>query len=109
MKTLFEYIKFLEIKKNINLKIITKKNRYAEAEYTPQYSASGRLLGHDIVVYLKDNTREFETLLAHELIHAWQEENKCWENHGEFFRLKAFEMEAHFGLRQIYLPDIDEE
>ena len=110
MKTLYQYIKFLGLKKPINLRIITKRNRSADAEYEPEYSdITGKLICHKITIYFKDNCRDFETLLAHELIHAWQEEHKKTEIHGKFFRKYARKMEAAFNLREIYLPDVDEE
>ena len=108
MKTLHAYIKYLGLKKRINLSIITKKNRWADAEYEPDYSdKTGKLIAHNITIYLKDNSRDFETLLAHELIHAWQEENKKSETHGEYFIKYAKKMEKEFNLREIYIPDID--
>lgn len=108
MKNLYEYIKFLKLKKPVNLRIITRKNKFADAEYLPTYHDSGRLKEHRIWIYLKDNSREFETLLAHELIHAWQEEHKKKEIHGKFFVKYAKKMEKHFNLKEIYLPDVDE-
>ena len=108
MKTLHAYIKFLGLKKRINLSIITKKNRWADAEYEPDYSdKTGRLIAHNITIYLKDNSRDFETLLAHELIHAWQEENKKWETHGEYFIKYAKKMEKEFNLKEIYIEGTD--
>ena len=77
MKNLYEYIKFLGLKKPVNLRIITRKNRWADAEYEPEYSdKTGKLKEHKITIFFKNNTRDFDTLVAHELIHAWQEENK---------------------------------
>ena len=110
MKSLYEYIKFLGLKKPVNLRIITKRNRWADAEYEPEYSdKTGKLREHNITVYFRDNTRDFETLIAHELIHAWQEENRAYETHGPAFRKYARKMEKHFGLREIYIDGIDEE
>lgn len=110
MKSLYEYIKFLGLKKPVNLRIITKRNRWADAEYEPEYSdKTGKLREHNITIYFKDNTRDFETLIAHELIHAWQEENRAYETHGPAFIKYARKMEKHFGLHEIYLPDVDEE
>lgn len=110
MQNLHDYIKYLKLKRPINLRIITRKNRFADAEYEPEYSdKTGKLIGHNITVYLRDNSREFDTLLAHELIHAWQEENKKQEIHGPYFIKYARKMEKHFNLREIYIPGVDEE
>ena len=110
MKSLYDYIKFLGLKKPVNLRIVTKKNRWADAEYEGDYSdKTGKLIGHNITIYFRDNSRDFETLVAHELIHAWQEENKKHETHGKYFRKYAKKMETAFNLHEIYLPDVDEE
>jgi hypothetical protein len=110
MKSLYKYIKFLGLKKPINLRIITKRNRYYNADYEAEYSdVTGKLIAHNITIYFKDNDRDFETLLAHELIHAWQEENKKHETHGPAFIKYAKRMEKEFNLRDIYIPEIDEE
>lgn len=108
MQNLHDYIKYLKLKRTINLRIITRKNRFADAEYEPEYSdKTGKLIGHNITIYLRDNSREFNTLLAHELIHAWQEENKKSEIHGPYFIKYARKMERDFNLREVYIPDVD--
>jgi len=108
MKNLYEYIKFLGLKKPVNLRIITRKNKWADAEYEPEYSdKTGKLKEHLITVYYKDNTRDLDVLIAHELIHAWQEENKAHETHGPKFIKYARKMEKAFGLREVYIPEVD--
>lgn len=107
MKTFQMLADFLNIKKPVTIKMMPKSNRECEAEYMPNYSDSGRLIDHEIVIYTKNNSRDLDVLLAHELIHAWQEENKCWENHGKFFRKYARRISDEFGLDDIYIPDVD--
>lgn len=108
MKSLYDYIKFLGLKKPVNLRIITKKNRWADAEYEGEYSdKTGKLIAHNITVYFKNNSRDFETLIAHELIHAWQEENKKHETHGKHFIKYARKMEKQFNLKEIYIEGVD--
>ena len=108
MFNLYDYIKFLGLKKPVNLRIITRKNRWADAEYEAEYSdKTGKLKEHLITVYYKDNTRELDVLIAHELIHAWQEENKKTETHGPAFIKYARKMEKAFGLQEIYIPGTD--
>jgi predicted SprT family Zn-dependent metalloprotease len=53
-------------------------------------------------------TRDFNTLLAHELIHAWQEENRKAETHGKHFKKLAKQLESQFGFTEIYIKGIDE-
>lgn len=108
MFNLYEYIKFLGLKKPVNLRIITRKNKWADAEYEPEYSdKTGKLREHCITVYYKDNTRDLDVLIAHELIHAWQEENRACETHGPAFIKYARKMEKQFGLCEIYIPEVD--
>lgn len=110
MNNLYSYIKYLGLKKPVNLRIITRKNKYAEAEYEPEYSdKTGRLKEHKITIFYKEITRGLDTLIAHELIHAWQEENKKQETHGKYFKKYARKMEKDFNLTEIYIEGIDEE
>jgi uncharacterized protein YeaC (DUF1315 family) len=108
MTRLYDFIKYLGLKKPVNLRIITRKNRWADAEYEAEYSdKTGKLKEHKITVYFKNNSRELDTLIAHELIHAWQEEHKKTETHGEYFIKYARKMEKDFGLTEIYIEGID--
>lgn len=110
MNNLYEYIKFLGLKRPVNLRIVTRKNRFADAEYEPEYSdRTGRVIEHHITVYYKNTTRDLDTLIAHELIHAWQEEHKKQEIHGPYFKKYAKKMSTKFNLPEIYLDGIDEE
>ena len=110
MTRLYDFIKYLGLKKPVNLRIITRKNRWADAEYEPEYSdKTGKLKEHKITVYFKDNSRDLDTLIAHELIHAWQEEHKKQETHGEYFIKYARKMENDFNLKEIYIEGVDQE
>jgi hypothetical protein len=107
MKNLFDYINYLQLQKPVVIRLVTKPYKKADAEYRPRYSNSGKLKSHDIWVYLTNNTREFNSLLAHELIHAWQAENNVTEIHGKYFQKYAKKMEKDFLLQNIYIPNID--
>ena len=104
-----QFIDYLELKKPVTIRILPKSNKWADAEYEAEYSEKGKLLEHIITVYTKNAQRDFETLIAHELIHAWQEEKKLTETHGPAFIKYARKMETDFGLREIYNPEVDEE
>lgn len=107
MKNLFDYINYLQLQKPVVIRLVTKPYQRADAEYRPRYNKHGKLKSHDIWVYLTGNTRTFKTLLAHELIHAWQAENNKNEIHGKYFRKYAKRMQKEFKLQNIYIPDID--
>lgn len=104
-----EYIKFLKLKRPVQLAVVNRPHKSADAEYEPEYRDSGKLDYHKITIYNNPESRDFNTLVAHELIHAWQEENKKWETHGKYFVRLAQQMEYRFGLQDVYLPAIDEE
>lgn len=108
MNSLIAYSSFLGLKKPVDLRIISRYEKYADAYYEPVYSSSGKLKRHKITIYLIDACRDFETLLAHELIHAWQEETrKTKKAHGKAFVRCAKKMELEFNLKELYLAGID--
>ena len=109
MEILNTLIKHLGLKKPVAVTIKTKKGKDCDALYVPRYSdRTAKLIGHKIVIYTVGTTRSFETLLAHELIHAKQEEMRLTEIHGDFFQQTALEVESSFGIEDIYLDDTDE-
>ena len=104
-----QFIDYLGLKKPVTIRVLPKSNKWADADYEAEYSEKGKLLEHIITVYTKGLQRDFNTLIAHELIHAWQAENNKDEIHGPYFVKLAKKMETKFGLREVYLPGIDEE
>ena len=102
-----QFIDYLGLKKPVTIRILPRKNSECDAEYEPEYTERGKLSEHIITVYTKNATRDFETLIAHELIHAWQEENKKTEIHGKYFKALAKDMGEYFGLQEIYIKGVD--
>ena len=75
-----------------------------DAEYIPRYNNHGELKRHIIKLFVGNNHRDTETLIIHELIHAYQEENKITEIHGKSFA----KMAARFAeYPDVYIPEID--
>lgn len=108
MQNLHEYIEFLGLKTPVIVRVNTRKNKHFDALYMPRYSdRTAKLLEHKITIHVGDNAREFDTLLAHELIHAWQEENGKAEIHGKHFKRLAKAMAEHFEIEEIYLKGVD--
>lgn len=108
MELLNTLIEYLEITKPVTLTIKTRKNKDADAFYLPHYSdRTAKLIGHRITIYTVDTSRDFDTLLAHELIHAKQEEMRVAEIHGPVFTTLAADLEHHFGFEEIYIHDVD--
>lgn len=104
---IFELIEELEIRKPVDIRLSTRKSKISGL-YDPIYSDSGRLKSHKITIWLDKDNRPLKTLIAHELIHAWQEENKCEDIHGESFRELALYLETRFKLRDIFDPELDD-
>ena len=113
MENLAYYIEFLGLKSPVELTFKTKSNKSMDAVYYPKFSNKGNLKAHKIVVYLGNQDiyarRTLDELIAHELIHAWQQENNISEFHGINFRMRAIEMGKHFNLPNIYLVELDQE
>jgi hypothetical protein len=111
MENLAYYIEFLKLQFPVELTLKTKSNKHDDAVYLPKFSNRGNLKAHKITLYLGNQDiyarRSIDELIAHELIHAWQQENKIVEWHGINFRLRAIEMSQHFNLPNIYLAELD--
>lgn len=104
-----EYIQYLKLKKPVQLTVVNRQHKSADAEYETDYRDNGQINCHLITIWNNPHSRDFNTLVAHELIHAWQAENNKDEIHGPYFVKLAKKMETKFGLREVYLPGIDEE
>ena len=105
---ILQIIQELALRKPVDIKLTTRSAKIA-ALYEPVYSDRGKLKSHKITVFLsEDNNRSLRVLIAHELIHAWQEEYKKTDTHGESFRETAEYIEDVFGLGGIYDPECDE-
>lgn len=96
----------LGILKPYNISIKARSNKHADAEYRAIYK-KGRLVSHDIRIYMGNAFRSLNTLIVHELIHAWQEENGVNEIHGKDFRYIARELSKKYKLPDIYIPGVD--
>ena len=104
-----DYIQYLKLKRPVQLTVINHASKSCDAEYETEYYDNGKIARHLITIYNNPYSRDFNTLVAHELIHAWQAENNKDEIHGPYFVRLARKMETKFNLREVYLPGIDEE
>lgn len=106
---------FLKLQNPVTVIIKTEKApEEPQAEYAPIYSDdTGELEAHEITIWLdgiETQGRDFNTIVAHEFIHAWQEERGLSDIHGFAFRSEATELEKTFPkLRGIFCAEIDEE
>lgn len=106
-------VHLLNIRYPYEIQLRSKTCKTATAEYWALYKngGSGILHRHIIRIYLGNlkyaGERSFETLIAHEFIHAWQEEQGYLDNHGESFQYIADRLSRHLCLPGIYNPKID--
>ena len=102
-------IRFLHLQKPYKIVIKPKLKGGNRAEYYGMYR-KGKLVSHLIRVSvsgLDEDIRDFNTLIVHEFIHAWQEEKGITEIHGLEFQDKAKELGRVLGMKNIYLKGID--
>jgi Zn-dependent peptidase ImmA (M78 family) len=99
----------LKLKKPVKIKYAKRAHAEWDAEYEPKFLDSGEIKSHKIVIFNNpDRARSRKTLVAHELIHAWQAENDVADVHGKPFQKMARKIAKHNPkLRDIYLPDVD--
>lgn len=99
------YAKVMRIKKPIEIRV-RFENHVNDAEYFAKYSESGKVKRHVITVFISDdNCRDIETLIVHELIHAYQEENNRRDKfHGKTFQRMARKFSEY---PNIYLNGVD--
>jgi hypothetical protein len=113
MENLAYYIEFLGLKSPVELTFKTKANKHSDALYLPKFSNKGNLKAHKIVVFLGNQTanakRTLDELIAHELLHAWQQENNIAEFHGPNFIMMSIAMKHAFDLPNIYIEELDDE
>ena len=113
MVGLFELIdltvEYLGLEKPYIIKLNSKGKKSASAEYRASYNRGGDLVSHQITIYLGNqpqDTRDIETLVAHELIHAFQEEHNIIEVHGDDFIDVAGLLSMYLKTAGIYVGNI---
>ena len=113
MVGLFELIdltvEYLGLEKPYIIKLNSKGKKSASAEYRASYNRGGDLVSHQITIYLGNqpqDTRDIETLVAHELIHAFQEEHNIIEIHGDDFIDVAGLLSTYLETAGIYVGNI---
>lgn len=101
--------KILDLKLPIKIKMSRRSDRWCDAEYEPKFTGRGKLKSHKITIYANlDRVRSVETLIAHELIHAWQEEQGLTEIHGKHFKKWAKRIQDKYPeLGPIYIKHLD--
>ena len=111
---MFDLDRYNEIRRDLGLKLPiklifseAKKPKFA-GMYMPIRNNKGKLTSHKITIYLNCAAgRSIDTLIAHELIHAWQDENGHTEIHGKHFRKYARILHEDYGIEHIYLKGTD--
>jgi hypothetical protein len=117
MFELFETCRvFLNIEKPIHLDIRPKIWKDAAGAHWGMVFPDKKIKNHVIKICYNGlcEDRSFNTVLAHEFVHAWQMENKPWRKkaHTKTFIDKAKELETFligegFKVKDIYNPELD--
>ena len=116
-----QVVRALGIRYPFKIELVSKGHKKAHAYYWSicKNGGKGKLHSHFIRIYLGDITedsRSYEQILAHEFIHAWQEEQGIDEYqekngvhmfHGPQFIEMADKLGYILGLENIYLKGID--
>lgn len=101
-------IGFLQLQKPY--KIILKPSLKGNAaEYYAMFRKE-KLVSHLIRVSVNNlatDTRDLNTLIVHEFIHAWQEEKGLTEIHGYYFKKMAKILGREFNMPNIYIKGTD--
>lgn len=100
----------LELIKPVKIRFSKKSHKAWDAEYSPKFDKWGELVCHHIKIYNNgDRARDVDTLIAHELIHAWQAENDKEDIHGKAFQKMARKIKKQFPqFKDIYRKDLDD-
>lgn len=80
---------FLDLKKPIDIRLKTKLPHEFKNTRAIHYSwvQGSKVLRHVIQIRLTEDGRNLETIIAHEMIHAWQAEHKPKsKEHGKCFQ-----------------------
>ena len=102
-------VEWLALEKPYTIKLNSKGKKSASAEYRASYNRGGELVSHQITIYLGNqdtDSRDIETLIAHELIHAFQEEHNIIEIHGDDFIDVAGLLSMYLETAGIYVGNI---
>jgi hypothetical protein len=119
MFELFETCRvFLNIEKPIHLDIRPRIWKGSAGVHWVMLFDNKKIKNHVIKISYNGlcEERDFNTVLAHEFVHAWQMEHKPWKKnaHNKTFANKAKELETFligegFKVKDIFNPDIDKE
>lgn len=111
MRYIENAVGFLGVRLPVTIHIKNPRDRNIAAYHEGVYSKSGKLKAHKIVVNMGSvrvkGERNKKTLILHELVHAWQAENKKPRKHGKVFARKCAEVNMKFGVPRIFQPEID--
>lgn len=109
-----EIAMYLGLKKPYDIKIRSHGKTNCGGKYWAKVYKNNRLHSHLIHIYVGnlDSPRSIEVLVAHEMIHAWQAENRKLiknkkKHHGEEFVKMAKKLGRAFKLKGIYNKELD--
>jgi hypothetical protein len=99
---------YLYLDNPVEIVIKSRSKKNADANYWGMYNRKGILKYHLIHIYAGNKSqRPLNSIIAHELIHAWQEELGLEETHGPKFIEAAHNIERDFDLENVYMEEFD--
>ena len=113
-KIITDAVEYLGLQKPFDIRIKSKEHKWA-AGFCEQHTRKGKIIKHVITLYLPSMVSSrfsLESVILHELIHAWQAENDILvegEYHGWEFQDTARELERIFKVPNIFSPESDTE
>lgn len=107
MDVILECVKILKISRPFKIELLSRESTKFDALYWAHYSEKRQNLTHRIRIYLGNCGRSLEACIAHEFIHAWQEEQGLTEYHGPEFIRMAQKLQYKLSLSGVYCPDTD--
>lgn len=108
MKNLLDTLAgFLRLQKPVIFRVTDSMESGNLGEYVALWHGD-TLVGHSVYIVRRSIYRPADSLIAHELIHAWQQEMELEEMHGPHFQEMAARIQHRFGIHNIYMKGTDE-
>lgn len=107
-----EVARYLGLNKPYDIRIKSKRHDWA-AGFCEQHTRKGKIVKHIVTVYIPtamDSEYTLESVIAHELIHAWQAEQGYLTEgnyHGVEFQEMSEDITDTFGIANIFCEATD--
>ena len=104
----------IKVEKPVKFKIRKRYNKKGTVADHVAFMVNGNVVEHVITINMgnvvkdaSEGERDVDTLIVHELIHAWQAEKGYKDNHGKSFQRKVKKVAGILGMPRLYLSMSD--